>query len=233
MDFLSRVGPLWFFINNFFPPVVHASEVMFEIEWLATHSGAKLILPPLKMQNWAWPSMNQYRMFFIQTSTLPPSMHQQFTKYRRCCMQINQLPTKGDVEWEDNSSDVLLIDAELLDKWSLAHTSMNLCAWGLRFTTIIFKGLGFISTKLNLTLVIASLLACTHRSNSNDLFTVVGALYGSTMFISFNNCGAVQPVVSVERTVFYREKAAGLYSAMPYAMAQASSQFSSLHFIQD
>jgi hypothetical protein len=48
------------------------------------------------------------------------------------------------------------------------------------------------------------------------------------MFISFNNCGAVQPVVSVERTVFYREKAAGLYSAMPYAMAQASSQFSSL-----
>jgi hypothetical protein len=45
------------------------------------------------------------------------------------------------------------------------------------------------------------------------------------MFISFNNCGAVQPVVSVERTVFYREKAAGLYSAMPYAMAQASSQF--------
>ena len=53
------------------------------------------------------------------------------------------------------------------------------------------------------------------------------------MFISFNNCGAVQPVVSVERTVFYREKAAGMYSAMPYAMAQASSQIPGLHVIQD
>jgi hypothetical protein len=50
----------------------------------------------------------------------------------------------------------------------------------------------------------------------------MGALYGSTLFISFNNCGSVQPVVSIERTVFYREKAAGMYSAMPYALAQAS-----------
>lgn len=51
---------------------------------------------------------------------------------------------------------------------------------------------------------------------------IMGALYGSTLFISFNNCGSVQPVVSIERTVFYREKAAGMYSAMPYALAQAS-----------
>jgi ABC-type multidrug transport system ATPase subunit/ABC-type multidrug transport system permease subunit len=60
----------------------------------------------------------------------------------------------------------------------------------------------------------------TTRSSSSDLFTIMGALYGSTLFISFNNCGSVQPVVSIERTVFYREKAAGMYSAMPYALAQ-------------
>ncbi|CAM6029266.1 unnamed protein product [Sphagnum balticum] len=60
----------------------------------------------------------------------------------------------------------------------------------------------------------------TTRTTSNDLFTILGALYGATIFICFNNCGTVQPVVSIERTVFYREKAAGMYSAIPYALAQ-------------
>lgn len=50
----------------------------------------------------------------------------------------------------------------------------------------------------------------------------MGALYAATIFMCFNNCGTVQPVVGVERTVFYREKAAGMYSAIPYALAQAN-----------
>jgi hypothetical protein len=40
----------------------------------------------------------------------------------------------------------------------------------------------------------------------------MGALYAATIFMCFNNCG----------TVFYREKAAGMYSAIPYALAQAN-----------
>ncbi|KAG6529924.1 hypothetical protein ZIOFF_012141 [Zingiber officinale] len=38
----------------------------------------------------------------------------------------------------------------------------------------------------------------------------------------YHNAINVQPVVAVERTVFYRERAAGMYSAMAYAFAQAS-----------
>ncbi|KAI5072441.1 hypothetical protein GOP47_0012547 [Adiantum capillus-veneris] len=53
-----------------------------------------------------------------------------------------------------------------------------------------------------------------------DLLTVMGAMYGATLFLGINNCSTVQPVVSVERTVFYRERAAGMYSALPYAVAQ-------------
>jgi ABC-type multidrug transport system permease subunit len=60
----------------------------------------------------------------------------------------------------------------------------------------------------------------TDRSNSKDLLRILGAMYGSTIFLCFNNCGVVQPVISIERTVFYREKAAGMYSAIPYALAQ-------------
>lgn len=62
--------------------------------------------------------------------------------------------------------------------------------------------------------------AGTKRDNSNDLFIVAGAFYGSVTFLGLSNCSTVQPVVAVERIVFYREWAAGLYSALPYVLAQ-------------
>jgi len=58
------------------------------------------------------------------------------------------------------------------------------------------------------------------RASSQDLFTVMGAMYGAVLFLGINNCGTVQPMVGIERTVFYRERAAGMYSAIPYALAQ-------------
>ncbi|XP_052174866.1 LOW QUALITY PROTEIN: ABC transporter G family member 35-like [Diospyros lotus] len=58
------------------------------------------------------------------------------------------------------------------------------------------------------------------RENAGDLNVVIGAMYASIFFVGINNCGTVQPVVAVERTVFYRERAAGMYSALPYALAQ-------------
>ncbi|CAI7754317.1 unnamed protein product [Closterium sp. NIES-53] len=53
-----------------------------------------------------------------------------------------------------------------------------------------------------------------------DVFNVMGALYTTAIFMAWNNSAAVQPLVAVERTVYYREKAAGLYGALPYAFAQ-------------
>jgi hypothetical protein len=61
---------------------------------------------------------------------------------------------------------------------------------------------------------------CWDSSRVQDLLTVMGAMYGATLFLGINNCSTVQPVVSVERTVFYRERGAGMYSAMPYALSQ-------------
>ncbi|KAI3671593.1 hypothetical protein L1987_87332 [Smallanthus sonchifolius] len=58
------------------------------------------------------------------------------------------------------------------------------------------------------------------RESSNNLTTIVGALYAGVFFVGMNNCQTVQPVVASERTVFYRERAAGMYSTLPYAMAQ-------------
>lgn len=58
------------------------------------------------------------------------------------------------------------------------------------------------------------------RENSNDLTAVIGAMYASVLFLGINNCATAQPAVAIERTVFYRERAAGMYSVLPYAMAQ-------------
>lgn len=47
-------------------------------------------------------------------------------------------------------------------------------------------------------------------------------MYAAVLFVGINNATTVQPVVATERTVFYREMAAGMYSPVPYAMAQVS-----------
>ncbi|XP_023759511.1 ABC transporter G family member 35 isoform X1 [Lactuca sativa] len=57
-------------------------------------------------------------------------------------------------------------------------------------------------------------------SSSTDLNRTIGAMYAAVFFVGVNNSQTVQPVVATERTVFYRERAAGMYSSLPYAMAQ-------------
>lgn len=56
--------------------------------------------------------------------------------------------------------------------------------------------------------------------SQQDLFNLLGATYAAIFFLGAANCITVQPVVAIERTVFYREKAAGMYSPLSYALAQ-------------
>ncbi|KAL5060201.1 hypothetical protein RYX36_031805 [Vicia faba] len=55
-----------------------------------------------------------------------------------------------------------------------------------------------------------------------DLLNLLGAMYSAVLFLGATNSSAVQPVVSIARTVLYRERAAGLYSALPYAFGQVA-----------
>ncbi|PWZ37483.1 ABC transporter G family member 42 [Zea mays] len=60
------------------------------------------------------------------------------------------------------------------------------------------------------------------EGDATTLRMVIGLMYTIVMFVGINNCSNAQPIVSIERTVFYRERAAaGMYSAMPYVVAQA------------
>ncbi|RLN03411.1 ABC transporter G family member 45 [Panicum miliaceum] len=58
--------------------------------------------------------------------------------------------------------------------------------------------------------------------DEQDVFNILGIVYASALFLGFMNCSILQPVVGTERVVLYREKAAGMYSTMAYAIAQVS-----------
>lgn len=60
------------------------------------------------------------------------------------------------------------------------------------------------------------------RTKEQDVLNLIGAMYSAVLFLGATNTTSVQPVVAIERTVFYRERAAGMYSALPYAFAQVT-----------
>ncbi|KAL4180863.1 hypothetical protein AMTRI_Chr12g234470 [Amborella trichopoda] len=53
-----------------------------------------------------------------------------------------------------------------------------------------------------------------------DFLNAMGSMFSAVLFLGVNNASSVQPVVDIERSVFYRERAAGMFSALPYALAQ-------------
>ncbi|KAL2653873.1 hypothetical protein R1flu_022001 [Riccia fluitans] len=58
------------------------------------------------------------------------------------------------------------------------------------------------------------------RHRETYLRAAIGCMYGSVVFIGVNNARQIQPIVATERAVFYRERAAGMYAAIPYGISQ-------------
>ncbi|XP_024532537.1 ABC transporter G family member 39 isoform X2 [Selaginella moellendorffii] len=84
----------------------------------------------------------------------------------------------------------------------------------------------YVLVRMFFTLVVAIIFGTmfwdigSKRSREQDLFNLMGSIYAAVLFIGFSNSSGVQPVVAIERTVYYRERAAGMYSPLPYAFAQ-------------
>jgi hypothetical protein len=56
-----------------------------------------------------------------------------------------------------------------------------------------------------------------------DLANIMGSIYATTLVLGFTNTNKIQPVAAIERTVFYRERGAGMYSELAYAYGQVKS----------
>ncbi|KAF7058247.1 hypothetical protein CFC21_065350 [Triticum aestivum] len=63
-----------------------------------------------------------------------------------------------------------------------------------------------------------------HINDQQGLITILGCMYGTTLFSGINNCQSVMPFVSVERSVVYRERFAGMYSPWAYSFAQVAME---------
>ncbi|KAJ4966562.1 hypothetical protein NE237_018411 [Protea cynaroides] len=57
-------------------------------------------------------------------------------------------------------------------------------------------------------------------SKQQDLLNLFGAMYTAVFFLGSTNATAVPSLLAIERTVFYRERAAGMNSELPYAFSQ-------------
>ncbi|CAL4958575.1 unnamed protein product [Urochloa decumbens] len=65
----------------------------------------------------------------------------------------------------------------------------------------------------------------SRRETQHDIFNAMGAMYAAVLFIGITNATSVQPVISIERFVSYRERAAGMYSALPFAFSLVTVEF--------
>ncbi|WVZ78811.1 hypothetical protein U9M48_026461 [Paspalum notatum var. saurae] len=61
-----------------------------------------------------------------------------------------------------------------------------------------------------------------YQTKEQDLFNSMGSMYAAVLMLGVQNASGIQPVIAMERTVFYKERAAGMYSALPYAFAQVA-----------
>ncbi|CAI7740193.1 unnamed protein product [Closterium sp. NIES-53] len=61
-----------------------------------------------------------------------------------------------------------------------------------------------------------------YHATQQEVLNVMGALYVTSLLMGWNAATSLQPMLCTERTVFYRERAAGLYGSLPYALAQGA-----------
>ncbi|XP_078168189.1 ABC transporter G family member 36-like isoform X6 [Carex rostrata] len=99
------------------------------------------------------------------------------------------------------------------------------CLWKLQLS--YWRNPSYTAIRFFFTVLIALFLGSMFwqlgkkRTTQVDLLNSLGSMYTATLFLGIQNATTVKPIVSIERTVFYRERAAGMYSALPYAFGQA------------
>ncbi|XP_031100886.1 ABC transporter G family member 31 [Ipomoea triloba] len=103
-------------------------------------------------------------------------------------------------------------------------SQFRICLW--KKNIIYWRSPSYNAVRICFTIITALIVGSvfwnigSRRDSTKDLMVIMGALYSTALFLGVNSASSVQPMVSIERTVFYREKAAGMYSSFPYAAAQ-------------
>ncbi|PSS36226.1 ABC transporter G family member 32 like [Actinidia chinensis var. chinensis] len=121
-------------------------------------------------------------------------------------------------------------DLNFPTKYSQAYVDQFLaCLWKQNLS--YWRNPQYTAVRFFYTVIISLMLGTicwrfgSKRDTQQEIFNAMGSMYAAVLFIGVTNGTAVQPVVSVERFVSYRERAAGMYSALPFAFAQVAIEF--------
>ncbi|BFI27868.1 ATP-binding cassette, subfamily G (WHITE), member 2, PDR [Marchantia polymorpha subsp. ruderalis] len=116
-------------------------------------------------------------------------------------------------------------DLEFSTKYSRGwKAQFTACLWKQNLT--YWRSPDYVNVRFIFTLIAALLMGTVfwrmghRRRDQLSIYSVMGSFYASILFIGVTNAQTVQPLIASERLAFYRERAAGMYSAYPYAIAQ-------------
>ncbi|KAI9124611.1 hypothetical protein K1719_004533 [Acacia pycnantha] len=105
-------------------------------------------------------------------------------------------------------------------------TQCKACFWKQHWS--YWRNPEYNAIRLSFTIIVGVIIGLVFWDSADDIqreqqvFNLMGAAFSTIFFLGGLNTAAVQPVVAIERTVFYRERAAGMYSEIPYAFAQVA-----------
>ncbi|KAH7856245.1 hypothetical protein Vadar_034432 [Vaccinium darrowii] len=106
------------------------------------------------------------------------------------------------------------------------HTQCIACFWKQHWS--YWRNPQYNAVRFFMTILIGALLGFIfwqkgqQTTKQQDMMNLLGAMYAIVLFLGPINASSVQSIVAIERTAFYRERAAGMYSELPYAFAQVS-----------
>ncbi|KAJ1260559.1 hypothetical protein BS78_10G241900 [Paspalum vaginatum] len=101
-----------------------------------------------------------------------------------------------------------------------------ICLWKQNLS--YWRNIHYTGGRYFITVMIALIFGTTFwglgqkRTKEQDLFNSMGSMYAAVLILGIQNALGIQAVVAIERTVFYKERAAGMYSALPYTFAQVA-----------
>uniref|UniRef100_A0ACD6A143 Uncharacterized protein n=1 Tax=Avena sativa TaxID=4498 RepID=A0ACD6A143_AVESA len=118
-------------------------------------------------------------------------------------------------------------DLHFLNEYSQSFWKQCLiCLWKQNLS--YWRNIHYIGGRFCMTIVIALIFGTVFwnlgmkRTKQQDLFNSMGSMYFAILMLGIKNAQGVQPVIAMERIVFYKERAARMYSALPYTFAQVA-----------
>eukprot|EP00887_Chlorella_sp_A99_P001837 scaffold19.g1837.t1 len=132
--------------------------------------------------------------------------------------EVSELRCANDVRME-----------ALAQACAAAHAPLALAG---RYATVYWRSPDYNAVRIIMTLVVAIVYGLTYMGEGRlksiitiaTIQNIVGLSFTLSTFLGMYNCVSVQPVVDAERVVFWRERAASMYSPFPFALGLALAE---------